>query len=135
MKLTEKNLKDYLKTKEEMDYLIHERITEITKKLIEYGAYSFMKNWSVDNIEYDEDNVLVTIYESWAYGGYDSSNISLPQSYLYDDNYEEKIKLDCENRKKLKEENDILNKAKKEKEKEEKEKAEFIRLNQKFGKK
>lgn len=134
MKLTEKKLKNYIKTKEQMEDLIYERITEIIKNLIEYGRYNFMKNWNVDNIEYDGDDVLVTIYETWAYGGYDYSNITFPQSYLYD-NYEEKIKLDCEKIKKEKEENDKIAEQKKKEEKEEKEKSDFIRLNQKYGKK
>ena len=128
--LTEKEVKEYARVNEVVD----EKVNEISALLIKYGDYGIGTNWDVESFHLEDGLVSVSIYHTWAYGGYDTEYISFPQSYLWNDNYEEEIKTAAEKAKKLKEDKKKEKEAKSLKEKEEREKVELIRLNKKYGK-
>lgn len=110
--MTLKEIKKY----EKIDNKINERANEICE-YISNNDKSRKIRGRVDKFEIMEDSILVTLYETWPYGGYDYHDVSIDLDLFVSDNWldliTEKISKSNEEFEKRKTENEERQRLKK----------------------
>lgn len=79
-----------IKQYETIEVNIRERASDICN-YIKLNDKSIHVRGSVDKFEIYDDKIIVTLYESWAYGGYDYHDISIEMEIFTSDNWLELI--------------------------------------------
>ena len=80
-----------IKQYEIIEEKIKERAWDICDYIIENDKSSKNIRGSVDKFEIYDDKMIITLYESWAYGGYDYHSISIDMDIFTSDNWLELI--------------------------------------------
>jgi hypothetical protein len=102
-----------IKQYEIIEEKIKERACNICDYIIENDKSKKNIRGSVDKFEIYDDKMMITLYETWAYGGYDYHTISIDMNIFTSDNW---LELITKNINKSNEEFDRIKNEKEEKE-------------------
>lgn len=78
-----------IKKYEELKDSFYDRCKAIAKLHIENDKkFNVGKNWGIQDYDFYDDYMYITIEESWAYGGYDTCSIKMDKNTFVSDDFE-----------------------------------------------